>query len=144
MAALVDAARRGVGVDGLTLYTTTFPRHDCAKHIVAAGIQRVVYIEPYPKSLSVPLYPDSIAVDGVSTDGGLVDFQPFVGIGPRRYVDIFTAPERKTQLGDSVVWDPANAHPKLGAYDPTTTVREADMLKGFSERIREIGLTIAD
>ncbi|MDN3612645.1 hypothetical protein QWZ16_23945 [Vibrio ostreicida] len=26
-----------------------FPCHNCAKHIVASGIKRVVYVEPYPK-----------------------------------------------------------------------------------------------
>src|SRR5205807_7486580 len=63
MAAIVDAARRGVPICDAVLYTTTFPCHDCAKHIVAAGIQRVVFIEPYPKSLAPELYLDSIAVD---------------------------------------------------------------------------------
>ena len=62
MAAIVDAARRGVSVGGCTLYTTTYPCHDCARHIVAAGISRVVYIDPYPKSLAEELYLDSILV----------------------------------------------------------------------------------
>jgi deoxycytidylate deaminase len=63
MAALMDSARRGVPVKNATLYCTTFPCHLCARHIVAAGIRRVVYIEPYPKSLAAQLYPDSIAVE---------------------------------------------------------------------------------
>src|SRR5579871_385409 len=50
MAAIVDAARRGVAIAGCTLYTTTFPCHECARHIVAASIRQVVYIDPYPKS----------------------------------------------------------------------------------------------
>src|SRR5205823_8721516 len=45
MAALIDAARRGVSVAGCTMYVTTFPCHLCARHIVAAGIKRLVYIE---------------------------------------------------------------------------------------------------
>ena len=56
MAAIVDAARRGVSVQDCNLYTTTFPCHECAKHIVAAGIRRVVYIEPYPKSQALSLH----------------------------------------------------------------------------------------
>jgi cytidine deaminase len=38
MAALIDALRRGVNIKGSTLYVTTFPCHECARHIVAAGI----------------------------------------------------------------------------------------------------------
>ena len=52
MHALCDAARLGKAIKGATLYCTTFPCHNCTKHILAAGIRRVVYIEPYPKSLA--------------------------------------------------------------------------------------------
>jgi deoxycytidylate deaminase len=64
MAALTDACRLGSSLRGATLYCTTFPCHMCARHIVASGIERVVYIEPYPKSMAAKLYPDSISVDG--------------------------------------------------------------------------------
>lgn len=50
MEALLSCARSNVSAHGATLYCTTFPCHNCAKHVVAAGITRVVYIEPYPKS----------------------------------------------------------------------------------------------
>jgi len=50
MSAISDAARKGLAVQGGTLFCTTFPCHLCAKHIVAAGIKRVVFLEPYPKS----------------------------------------------------------------------------------------------
>ena len=63
MAALMDASRRGVSVKGATLYCTTFPCHLCARHIIAAGIDRVVYIEPYPKSRAKEQHSDSISVD---------------------------------------------------------------------------------
>lgn len=46
-----DGAIRGAGgrdLRGCTLYTTTFPCFNCAKAITHAGIQRIVYIEPYP------------------------------------------------------------------------------------------------
>lgn len=45
---------------GKTLYCTTYPCHVCARHIVAAGIVRVVYIEPYEKSLALKLHGDAI------------------------------------------------------------------------------------
>jgi deoxycytidylate deaminase len=50
MCAICDAARLGRNVKGATLFCTTFPCHNCTKHILAAGIKRVVYMEPYPKS----------------------------------------------------------------------------------------------
>ena len=62
MAALSDAARRGTPVDGCTLYTTTFPCHHCARHILAAGIARVVFISPYAKSLALSLHSDALVV----------------------------------------------------------------------------------
>ena len=63
MSAISDAARKGVAIQGATLYSTTFPCHLCAKHIVASGIKRVVYLEPYPKSYANALHGDSIEVD---------------------------------------------------------------------------------
>ena len=74
MAALIDAARRGVPVNGHSLYVTTFPCHNCAKHIVAAGIQRVVYLEPYSKSRAGNLHREDIdlqSIDGNTMDGRL-------------------------------------------------------------------------
>lgn len=50
MPAISDAARLGRATAGASLYCTTFPCHLCAKHIVAAGMDRVVFLEPYPKS----------------------------------------------------------------------------------------------
>ena len=88
MEALLSATRTGVTVRGGTLYTTTFPCHNCTKHIVAAGIVKVVYIEPYPKSLAQELHGDAVSID--KEDKTLVSFLPFLGIGPRRYFDLFS------------------------------------------------------
>ncbi len=46
MSALTDAARLGRSTKDATLYCTTYPCHLCAKHIVAAGIMRVVFLLP--------------------------------------------------------------------------------------------------
>ena len=97
MAALTDAAKRGVSVKGCVLYCTTFPCHECARLIVSAGIRRVVYIEPYPKSRVAELYDDSIGLADRRTDlGNRVIFEPFVGIAPRRYFDLFSWVPRKS------------------------------------------------
>ena len=60
MEALLSCGRSGVSTRQCTLYTTTFPCHNCAKHIVASGISRVVFVEPYPKSLANDLHSDAI------------------------------------------------------------------------------------
>lgn len=104
MSALMDAARRGVSVAGATLYCTTFPCHGCARHIVAAGITKVVYIEPYAKSLVKRLYDDSIAVEEQSKDR--VSFVPYLGVAPRRYMSFFQMPrDRKDDDGNILPWD---------------------------------------
>lgn len=89
MEALLSAARNGMSTKGSTLYTTTFPCHNCAKHIVAAGVKKVKYIEPYPKSYATKLHDDAISTDGDSVDNKVL-FEPFIGIGPRRFVDLFS------------------------------------------------------
>ena len=94
MNAVLDAARRGVAVDGATLYTTTFPCHNCARHIVGVGIRRVVFIEPYAKSRAGTLHDDSVAIDH-SDPGARLSFQPFVGVAPRRYLQMFDAAARE-------------------------------------------------
>ena len=98
MTALLDAARRGVPVQDATLYTTTFPCHNCARHIVDAGIARVVFVEPYTKSRAEQLHSDSIAIAEANPDKKKVVFDPFVGVAPRRYRDMFDAAARE-QLG---------------------------------------------
>lgn len=91
MAALMDAVSRGVCVRGQIAYVTTFPCHQCAKHLIAAGIERVIFIEPYPKSETVKLWPSEVAnfeVDTTAQDDRM-HLLPFVGIAPRRYSDFF-------------------------------------------------------
>jgi deoxycytidylate deaminase len=51
MDAILGVAREGKhSLVGSTLYTNTYPCHNCARHIVAAGITNVVYIQPYKKA----------------------------------------------------------------------------------------------
>ncbi|EGR0697972.1 deoxycytidylate deaminase [Vibrio parahaemolyticus] len=71
---------------GMTLYSTTYPCHNCARHIVAAGIRRVVYIEPYEKSLAIKLHDDSLAE---SSGVEKVILTPFEGVSPRRFETFF-------------------------------------------------------
>lgn len=96
MSAIVDAARRGISVNEATLYCTTFPCHMCTRHIIGSGIRRVVYVEPYPKSLAGELYEGTIQIDPHSPDDSTkVRFEPFVGIAPRKYIQFFEGLPRK-------------------------------------------------
>ncbi len=124
MEALMSCARTGASPKGGTLYSTTFPCHNCAKHIVAAGISRVVYVEPYPKSQALNLFPDSIRLEGQPDDEtkgpkGKVVFEPFKGIGPRRFFDLFsislssgTRLERK-KGGHRAAWSESSANVRV-------------------------------
>lgn len=44
--AILAAARAGISVHGQTMYLPWFPCHDCAQEIIAAGLDRVVCVEP--------------------------------------------------------------------------------------------------
>ncbi len=113
MAALLDASRRGVSVHGATLYTSTFPCHNCAKHIITAGIAKVVFIEPYPKSLAEQLHSDALAVDD-PTAATKVRFEHFTGVAPVNYFTLFKATEeRKTSDGAPVSFSAETIRPKL-------------------------------
>ena len=99
MNALMEAAKNGRSVQGATVYCTTFPCHGCARHIIASGVARVVFIEPYPKSLVGELYADAVAVEGSGGDLGAVQFEPFVGVAPQRFMQWFHRSKRKDQAG---------------------------------------------
>jgi cytidine deaminase len=118
MAAICDAARRGISIQDAVLYCTTFPCHMCARHIIAAGITRVVYVEPYPKSLTKQLHSDAACIDDDSSaPENAVSFLPFNGIGPRRYLDLFEMnAARKDSSGRAVTWDPAESVPKIAQF----------------------------
>ncbi len=118
MAAVMDAARRGVRVDGCTLFATTFPCHHCARHIVAAGIRRVVYVAPYAKSRAVDLHDDSIGLGKPVIGDRRVPFEAFVGIGPPRYLELFEYPRRKTPDGKLRPYNRRKAEARLSDRDP--------------------------
>lgn len=126
MAALMSAARLGISVNGATLYCTTFPCHMCARHIVASGVKRVVYIEPYPKSRAKQLHQDSICVDPVSPSSSHVNFEPFQGIAPVRYFDMFEAADlRKDADGRVPEWHMSDGKPRFLRY--LNTYRELEV-----------------
>jgi hypothetical protein len=97
MEALLSCARNGVSTMGATLYSTTFPCHNCAKHIIAAGIKRVVFIEPYLKSRAMSFHNEAIEIAypvlsaaSAKITSDKVKFEPFFGVGPRKFFALFS------------------------------------------------------
>lgn len=127
MNALFSAARQGVSPVGSTLYCTTYPCHNCARHMVTAGIECVQYIEPYVKSLAMELHKDAISTQLPDLDPQGRPVQqthmlvvPFTGVGPRMYEDFFA--KRKEMKKD----DGSFEHPKGG-------------LPGYAVRLLDLG-----
>lgn len=137
MGVVTDAARRGVSLHDATMYGTTFPCHNCAKHVVAAGIRRLVYIEPYPKSQVARLFRDSIDLDG--TAQGKVHFQPFVGIAPPRFREFFVMGDRKSAEGRIMSWDESkqSSQPRI-QNDPQSYIRRE------RNAVEQLGKSLAD
>jgi cytidine deaminase len=88
------------------------------KHIVASGIRRVVYLEPYPKSYAAELHGDSIEVESAER-ADKVHFEPFIGVSPYRYRDLFEKGKRKYSGGLAVEWGEGTMHPIIEVYYPS-------------------------
>jgi deoxycytidylate deaminase len=116
MSAICDAARNGVSLKNATLFCTTFPCHNCTKHVIAAGIRKVVFMEPYPKSRAKELHQHEIEIEEES--GTKVSFLPFLGISPYRYRDIFQKKSRKSE-GAAKQWYFGEPRPMVDVIAPT-------------------------
>lgn len=140
MAALLDAARRGVAVARHRLFSTTFPCHNCARHIIGAGVKEVVYREPYEKSLAGELHEDSVVVDPAQPVEDKMVIRRFVGVGPPRYLDLFKKPQRKDEYGNRVVWTEESAMPRLVTTEAAYLTNEEDFLDEFRPAIQRVDL----
>ncbi len=115
MHAITEAAANGRAVQGASLYCTTYPCHLCARHIISAGISSVIYIEPYPKSLTAELYHREIESEPRETDCDNnrepVEFRSFRGISPTLYQRVFSYRKRKDGYDAVAQWQPLSAMP---------------------------------
>lgn len=116
MCAICDAARLGRPIRGAILYCTTFPCHNCTKHLLAAGLSIVIFMEPYPKSKAKELHEHEVEIEERSTER--VSFMPFIGISPFRYRDIFEKGRRKS-AGIALKWISGGPQPMLDLSAPT-------------------------
>jgi deoxycytidylate deaminase len=146
MEALLACARNGIPTVGAHLYCTTFPCHNCAKHIIGAGIRRVVYVEPYPKSKALEFHDDSITFEkSEDKDDKRVLFEPFVGVGPRSFFNLFstslgsgTRIERKTADGLNVEWTAAEAKVRMQMLPSSYIEREAVSAREATQKTEKL------
>lgn len=112
LAIIQGGINSGSKMTGGKLYSTTFPCHFCVKHILAAGITEVYYIEPYRKSLATQLHKDSVTENPNSS---LVKILPFDGASPKKYFMFFknSTNKRKDEKGLLFLQPPSKALPKV-------------------------------
>ena len=136
MSALTDAARLGLSTKGATIYVTTYPCHNCAKHLIAAGISRIVYIEPYPKSRAITLHDDALTHH--SDDNIKVKVEHFHGISPRRFREIFEKSKRKDKENSAMEWYEATPKPMIAERYSTHVLLEPAFLEIFHDAFKEV------
>ncbi len=136
MDAITSVARNGgTSLQGAWLFSTTFPCHNCARHIIATGISKVFYIEPYEKSLALRLHKDSISFDNsVDHSNKKVEFIAFEGVSPNKYLKLFHAEGRKKD-GAMVEREPKTAKPAIPMFLDTRYEYESKV----SENLHKIG-----
>lgn len=132
MAALMTAAREGRAVKGCTLYTTTYPCHECMRLIIGAGVTKVVYIDPYPKSLAADLF-DEMLGDRASEHH--VQVAPFTGVAPRLFSRVFELSNRtKDVRGAYSDWTDKSLRTTNAEFMSTITLQEKAALQYLAAR----------
>lgn len=67
--AIAKAARRGIKIDGATMYVTSFPCLICMRSVIAAGIKKVVYMNDFYKPHHLELFKkNNIKVERIPED----------------------------------------------------------------------------
>jgi len=148
MEAILACARSNINTQDGVLYCTTFPCHNCAKHIIASGIKKVFYIEPYPKSKAFDFHPDSISTPDNDQKENRVIFEPFVGVGPRCFFNLFSINlgtgykvKRKDKNGDIIQWQRGHGKIRMQMLPSSyidREIRSADILNNLIEKIKNV------
>lgn len=100
-ALILGCQNTGNRMVGGKLFCTTYPCHNCARHIVLAGLKEVYYIEPYRKSLCLELHDDAITEDEKCT-GTKVKFLMYEGVAPKSFIKLYqvNSDNRKIKLNN--------------------------------------------
>ena len=105
--AIISAIRSGNSTIGCKMFVTGFPCQSCIGYIESAGINEVIYLDPYPTVEIFNQFKDSITstqkgwippssmrliyssdVANQTKDSKML-FQPYVGIAPKRFAEVF-------------------------------------------------------
>lgn len=109
MNALTKAARNGFPLKGSIIYVTTFPCHNCAKHLIATGIDTIIFIDPYVKSEALKLHGDALTM--TPNEENKLKVLPFMGIAPTAYCRLFTMVPRCDEDKKPSDFKKSNPHP---------------------------------
>jgi deoxycytidylate deaminase len=118
-------------VDG-KLFCTTYPCHNCARHIIVAGIKEIYYIEPYVKSLCILLHEDAITEN--EEEDNKVRILVYDGVAPRRFLEFFTMSDnRKSKSGTQNNYDLKTIFPKTRLTLQAIPTLEAQAIHSLRE-----------
>ncbi len=145
----MTCSRNNISSRNSVLFCTTFPCHNCAKHIIAAGVDKVYFIEPYPKSKALEFHSESIKSkipDSNNTnEQEFTYFIPFIGVGPRKFFDLFSLNsgsgrtiKRKDKDGNIVTWNPETAKPKIQLLPISYLEREKQSSEKYKNLINPV------
>jgi deoxycytidylate deaminase len=140
MLAIILASQKGGAriIEG-KLFCTTYPCHNCARHIIASGIKEVYYIEPYRKSLATKLHEDAITEDESKTD--LVRILMYDGVSPKRYLEFFRMiPDSRKRHGKKI-----NLKKKIVSPKNTLSLQAIPILeKHITEDLKNKKIIVAE
>ncbi len=133
MEAIISVARNGgKSILDSILYTTTYPCHNCARHIVVSGIREVYYIEPYPKSLADSLHEDTISSDERNSATQVI-FRQYEGVAPKNILKLFNSRIERKQSGKVILFDRKRQEPIYRPHLDSFTIYEAQIVKQLRE-----------
>jgi len=134
MHAIINAGKVvGDRLRGGKMFVTTYPCHSCARHIIAAGIREVYYIEPYRKSLAIKLHGD--AMSEKDHDSGKVRVLSYEGVAPSKYLALFRmAPDSRKKDGRLRRVSPKTSAPRLEKSLEALPTLEALVVKSLERK----------
>ncbi|QYY36860.1 deaminase [Ruficoccus sp. ZRK36] len=122
-------------VKGASIYVTTYPCHNCARHIILSGIERIYFIEPYPKSKATKLHDDSLTE---RNEANKVKLIPFEGIAPTRFSEIFSTQGRVLKSdGNATPSDTTTARLPQGISLAALFELEREVAKVYDSKIQK-------
>ncbi|KAB8065519.1 anti-phage dCTP deaminase [Janthinobacterium violaceinigrum] len=134
MHAILGAGRiAGDKLVGGKIFVTTYPCHSCARHIIAAGITEVYYIEPYRKSLAIKLHGD--AISELELDSKKVRVLAYDGVAPTKFLSLFRVAANSRKASGRLIKVPLNeAMPRIEKSLESLPSREAIVVASLMEK----------